>query len=104
MEVAINGASSNHRYMLTCKHALTCSGGLIEGAHTRLAAHAGMCLTGVTDSSNRDDEEKHTSTPRRLRRDRNTPSDRSRVTSAVQLQSQTHFCSMSTMHGRLERL
>lgn len=102
MEVAINGASSNHRYMLTCKHALTCSGGLIEGAQTRLAVDTGMCLTGVTDSSNRDDEEKHTSTPGRLRRDGNTHSDMSRATSAAHLKSQTHFCSVSKMHGRFE--
>lgn len=103
MEVAINGASSHHRYMLTCKHALTCSGGLIEGAHTRLAAHTGTCLTGVTDSSNRDDEEKHTSTPGRLRRDGNTHPDRSRATSAARLKGRTHFCGVPTKHGRLEK-
>lgn len=102
MEVAINGASSNHRYMLTCKHASTCSGGLIEGAQTRLAAHTGMRLTGVTDSSNRGDEEKPASTPGRLRRDGNTQSDRSRATSAVRLKSQTGFCGVSIMHRRLE--
>lgn len=103
MEVAIYGASSNHRYMLTCKHALTCSGGLIEGAQTRLAARTGMCLTGVTDRSNRDDKEKHTSTPGRLRRDGNTHSDRSRATSAAHLKSQTHFSGVNNARKARER-
>lgn len=42
--------------MLTCKHAITSSRGLIEGVQTRPAVHTGMCLTGVTDSSDRVDE------------------------------------------------
>lgn len=56
MEVAIIGASTTHGYMLTCKQVITCSRGLTEGVQTWPAVHTGICLTGVTDSSNRDDE------------------------------------------------
>lgn len=45
----------NHRYMLTCNRVSICSRGLIEGVQTRPAAHTGVSLTGVTDSSNRGD-------------------------------------------------
>lgn len=56
MELAIIGAATTHGYMVTRKHTLTCSRGLIEGAQTQPAVQTGKSLTGVTDSSNGDDE------------------------------------------------
>lgn len=79
----------NHRYMLTCNRVLTCSGGLIEGVQTRPAAHTGVSLTGVTDSSSRGDGEKHTSTTGRLGRDGNIDPDRSLKT---QTSAACHKC------------
>lgn len=70
VEAATIGASTTHGYMQTRDNMQQGVDG--GGCKPNLPFILG-CLTGVTDSSNRDDEEKSTSTSERLRRLKYTP-------------------------------